>query len=317
MRRIKTQKQLSEELKTEAIKQGFSPVGISRIPGSARIKLRTEALQRWLNSGNQAEMQWMNSPRRQKIDTLLEGVTSLLSVGLNYYVDQKKPNKCLSIARYAWGRDYHKVIDKRLRHLGRWLEKERPNSRWKVCVDSAPLLDKVWAEEAGLGWIGKHSNLINKKYGSWIVLGHLLCTEPLIADTPAKPMCGQCEKCIDACPTNAISEPFVINSNLCLAYHTIENRNSKLPNNIIKALGPWIAGCDICQEICPWNQKELQSNKDPDMQPREWILNITKEKVLSWNDEEWNANLRGTALKRIKPWMWRRNAQAIQNDFYE
>ena len=312
--KIKNQTELSQELKKEAKKEGFDPIGISRVPGSERIKLRTAALQRWLQLGHQADMQWMAAPRRQQIESLLEGVTSLLSVGLNYYVKTTKNPKSLSIARYGWGRDYHKVVTQRLRRLGRWLENERPNSKWKVCVDSAPLLDKAWAEEAGLGWIGKHSNLINKEQGSWLVLGHLLSTEPLIADQPGQVLCGKCQECIKACPTNAITEPFVVNSYRCLAYHTIENRSTNLPKDIAASLGPWVAGCDICQEVCPWNQKKLTSSKDPEMQPREWVLELTKKEALSLTDEEWKNRLKGSALKRIKPWMWRRNAKAIQNE---
>ena len=315
MTRHTIQKQLSENLKNEAKKQGFNPVGITRVPGSERIKLRTAALQRWLKAGYQAEMSWMEAPRRQKIEEMLDGVTSVLSVGLNYYINKNKEPNALSIARYAWGKDYHKVIEKRLKRVGRWLEKEKPSCRWKICVDSAPFLDKVWAEEAGLGWIGKHSNLINKDYGSWIVLGHLLCTEPLEPDKPSKPLCGKCQMCIDACPTKAISEPFTINSNLCIAYHTIENRKEILPEKITSSIGSWIAGCDICQEICPWNQKRIDSSQDPEMQPKAWILELTKKQALSWSDEKWHQVLSGSALKRIKPWMWRRNAKAIQNDF--
>jgi len=314
--RIQSQYQLSKELKIEAKKEGFDLVGIAQIPGSERIKLRTASLQRWLKAGHQAEMKWMAAPRRQKVESLLEGTISILSVGLNYYIKEKKRPEALSIARYAWGMDYHKVITKRLNKVGTWLQKERPESQWKVCVDSAPLLDKAWAEEAGLGWIGKHSNLINQKYGSWIVLGHLLSTEPLIADKPAKSVCGRCQVCIDACPTNAITEPFVINSNLCLAYHTIENRDSKLPKEITSSLGNWVAGCDICQEVCPYNQKEIPSSEDPEMQPKDWVLRLTKKQVLSWSNSQWSQYLRGSALKRIKPWMWRRNAKAIQSDIY-
>ncbi|WP_320668371.1 tRNA epoxyqueuosine(34) reductase QueG [Prochlorococcus sp. MIT 1307] len=311
---MKTPSELSKALKKEAKSQGFTLVGIATIPGSDRIALRTAALQRWLNAGHQGEMKWMAAPRRQKIETLLEDAKSLLSVGLNYYVKENKEAQALSIARYGWGKDYHKVIKQRLKRIGRWLEKERPNTAWKICVDSAPLLEKAWAEEAGLGWIGKNSNLINQHHGSWMVLGHLLSTEPLLPDTPTKPLCGKCQICIDACPTKAISEPFVINSNLCLAYHTIENRSAALPKTITASLGNWIAGCDICQEVCPWNQKELQSSKDPAMQPKDWMLKLTKEQALSWSDNKWNEKLNGSALKRIKPWMWRRNAEAIQSD---
>ena len=178
-------------------------------------------------------------------------------------------------------------------------------------MDSSPLLDKAWAEEAGIGWIGKHSNIINKKIGSWMFIGHLLSTESLTPDKPAKPLCGSCDLCIKACPTNAITKPFIVNSNRCIAYHTIENRKNELPKDIIRSMGNWVAGCDICQDVCPWNHKNIPSSKEPEIQPQEWMLNLTKEKILKWNDEEWKVKLRGTALKRIKPWMWKRNAKSI------
>ena len=312
MNNIKNKAQLSEEIKTQARNQGFNPIGIAIIPGSDRLTLRTKSLERWLAAGHQADMNWMEAPRRQNIESLLKGVKSILAVGLNYYVDKKRDPKALSIARYAWGRDYHKIIEQRLKKIGQWLEKERPSCRWKICVDSAPLLDKAWAEEAGLGWIGKNSNLINQKHGSWMALGHLLCTEPLIPDERTTSLCGACEICIKACPTSAITEPFVIDSNQCLAYHTIENRNEALPMEIKQAMGSWVVGCDICQDICPWNKQDLVSAKDPDLIPKEWILTLTKDQVLDWNQETWNQKLKGSALKRIKPWMWRRNAKATK-----
>tara|TARA_Y100001968_G_C19400356_1_gene740661 strand:- start:594 stop:1541 length:948 start_codon:yes stop_codon:yes gene_type:complete len=303
---------LSQKLKAKALREGFSTAGIASIPGSSRIKLRTAALQRWLKAGNHADMNWMKAERRNNIESLLEGVSSILAVGLNYYVNKEKKPNSLSIARYAWGKDYHKTIEKRLKKLGKWLEKERPDCKWKVCVDAHPLLDKAWAEEAGIGWIGKNSNLLNSNQGSWMLIGHLLCTEELIPDKPAQSLCGQCQKCLESCPTNAITEPFVVDSRLCLAYHTIENRNPRFPNKIKKSIGTWIAGCDICQDICPWNTKEMESNSEPDLQPKEWMLNLTKEDALSWTDKEWKNKLEGTALKRIKPWMWRRNAKATK-----
>ena len=310
---IKSQKELSQKLKEEAFKAGFNPVGIANVPGSSRIRLRTASLQRWLEAGYEGDMGWMKAPRRQNIETLLEGVSSLLAVGLNYYVDVKRdPNK-LAIARYAWGNDYHKVIEKRLKKIGKWLEKERPSCKWKICVDASPLLDKAWAEEAGLGWIGKNSNLINQERGSWMFIGHLLCTETLIPDKPSIPLCGECEECIKACPTDAIVEPFVINSGLCLAYHTIENRSKVIPKNIEKSIGNWVVGCDICQDVCPWNIKKIPSSKDPDITPKEWILKLTKQQAVSWTDEEWSKKLKDSALKRLKPWMWRRNAKATNN----
>tara|TARA_Y100001968_G_scaffold326111_1_gene368564 strand:- start:1655 stop:2755 length:1101 start_codon:yes stop_codon:yes gene_type:complete len=311
---IKSQDLLSKKLKEKANHEGFHPVGIARVPGSNRLKLRTAALERWLEAGHHADMNWMKAPRRKNIETLLSGVKSVLAVGLNYYVDVKQNADSLKIGRFAWGQDYHKTIKKRLKRLGLWLENQRPGCKWKICVDSSSLLEKAWAEEAGLGWIGKHSNVINKEEGSWMVLGFLLCTEELTADKPAKSLCGKCQKCIDSCPTNAISEPFIINSRLCLPYHTLENRNNQLPKEISSSMGQWIAGCDICQEICPWNQKPITSSSDPDMQPKEWILNLTHSQVRSWDENQWQINLQNSTLKRMKPWMWQRNLNAIENN---
>ena len=145
-------------------------------------------------------------------------------------------------------------------------------------------------------------------------IGHLLSTENLEADKPSKPICGECEKCIEACPTKAIEEPFVVNANKCLAYHTLENREKELPKNIINKMGNWIAGCDICQEVCPWNEKDIPTTSEPDLQPSEWILNINRKDALTWSDSKWKENLNQSALKRIKPWMWRRNLNSISNN---
>ena len=308
------QRDLSQALKQRARQEGFNPVGLARLPGSHRLQLRTAALQRWLDQKHQADMGWMAAPRRQNAAQLLDGVQSLLAVGLNYYVrTEVKPGR-LKVARYGWGRDYHRVVEQRLKRVGRWLSEQRPTCRWRVCVDSAPLLDKAWAEEAGLGWIGKHSNVIHPERGSWMVLGHLLTTERLDADEPARSLCGRCSACMDACPTDAIREPFVVDANHCLAYHSIENRSATLPEPIASAMGPWVAGCDICQEVCPWNHRTLPSSDDPDLQPRPWLLDLKKEDVLNWDDASWDERLRGSALRRIKPWMWRRNAEVSTPD---
>jgi len=308
-----SQIELSQNLKRKALDEGFDLVGIASVPGSKSIDLRTAALERWLSAGHHADMNWMHAEKRKNIETLLKGVSSLLAVGLNYYTNHAREPNALRIARYGWGRDYHKVIEKKLKKVGKWLEIQRPNSKWRVCVDSSPLLDKAWAEEAGIGWIGKNSNLINKEIGSWILIGHLLSTEKLLPDKRAKPFCAQCSACMDQCPTNAISEPFVVNSNLCIAYHTIENKSAKLPKKIKKSLDQWIAGCDICQDVCPWNNNRVPHNNDPDMQPKDWMLNLSVEEANNWSDDEWKEKVSGTALKRIKPWMWRRNLLAIKS----
>jgi len=294
---------LAEQLKQEAIAQGFAVAGVAATAGSERLALRNAALERWLAAGYQADMAWMNNPKRRQVEQLLPGVRSLLAVGLNYYVEQQQQVGVARIARYGWGRDYHRVIEQRLKRLGRWLELQQPDCHWRVCVDTAPLLDKAWAEEAGIGWIGKNGNLISKSHGSWLLLGHLLTTVELTPSIPASPLCGSCSACLPACPTGAITEPFVVDSRRCIAFHTIENRNTELPI----ALHGWIAGCDLCQEACPWNQKQAQATEDPELQPRQWMLQSKPAELLNWDASQWDQALRSSALRRIKPHMWRRN----------
>ena len=305
-----TAHQLAEELKAQAQAQGFDPVGIASVPGGARLHLRQASLERWLEAGHQAGMGWMADPRRRRVERLLPGVRSVLAVGLNYHVRAKRGAASLKVARYGWGRDYHRVIHQRLRRLGRWLEGRAPGTGWRACVDSAPMMDKAWAEEAGLGWIGKNGNLIHRRRGSWLLLGHLLTTADLPADQPSPSLCGSCSRCMAACPTNAISEPFVVDSRRCIAYHTIENRDPLLPEGIRAHLQGWVAGCDICQEVCPWNRPDLPASGDGDIQPRNWWLHLEGPEALSWTEEEWDERLRASALRRIQPWMWRRNILA-------
>jgi len=306
-------KEISKKLKEKAISEGFTISGIASIPGSSRLKLRTNALDRWLSNKHHAEMKWMEAERRKSISTLLEGAKSVLSVGFAYINSQNNNNKNntdknLKIGKFCQGEDYHKVIYKKLKKIGKWINLEIPDCKWKICVDTSPLLEKAWAEEAGLGWIGKNSNLISKKNGSWFTLGFMILTKDLMPDKPHQSLCGKCEKCIEHCPTKAIFEPFVIQSDLCIAYHTIENRETTIPKKIEKNLNGWVAGCDICQDVCPWN-KSVPYNNTFENKPKEWIKNLNIE-ALSWDDKTWEENLKGTTLKRIKPWMWRRNIKA-------
>ena len=253
-------------------------------------------------------MKWMEADKRKNINLILDGAKSVLAVGYNYLSEKSIKRNKFKIAKFGQGKDYHKLINQKLKNIGKWINSELPECKWKICVDSSPLLEKAWAEESGLGWIGKNSNLINKEYGSWISLGFMIFNTKFEADKPAKPLCGQCEKCLDKCPTKAITEPFVINSQLCIAYHTIENRDLNLPSIIEKNLNGWIAGCDICQDICPWN-KFAPTNKNIDTHPKQWMEKINLDS-LKWKDHEWSENLKGTTLRRIKPWMWRRNIKA-------
>ena len=307
--KIREREEFSHKIKKKAIFEGFAVSGIASIPGSSRLKLRTKALDRWLGNNYHGEMRWMEAEKRKNVESLLEGAKSILTVGFNYLSEENKERTKFKIAKYGQGEDYHKVIFKKLKKIGKWINEEHPDCRWKICVDTAPLLEKAWAEEAGLGWIGKNSNLINKNYGSWLTLGFMILTKDFAPDNSSQALCGKCEKCIEKCPTNAITEPYVINSELCIAYHTIENRNQSIPKHIEKNLNGWIAGCDICQDVCPWNKK-VPFNKSIEATPRNWIQDIDIGS-LNWDEKQWEKNLKGSALKRIKPWMWKRNIKAI------
>ena len=304
-----TKEELSNRLKKRALSEGFAVSGIASIPGSSRLRLRTKALERWLAKNYHSEMKWMEAEKRKNIESLLNGAKSVLTVGFNYLSEEHKKTTKFKVGKFGQGDDYHRVIQNKLKNIGKWINNEIPDCKWKICVDTSPLLEKAWAEEAGLGWIGKNSNIINKNYGSWLTLGFLILTKDLISDDLAQPLCGKCEKCIQQCPTKAITEPFVINSNLCIAYHTIENRNQNIPEHIENNLNGWIAGCDICQDVCPWNEA-VPFNKSIEASPRNWIKNLNIES-LSWDEKKWKENLQGSTLSRIKPWMWKRNIKAM------
>lgn len=301
---------LAEQIKAEAIALGFDKVGIASVdpPDTAALA----ALDRWLAQGYQAEMGWMASDRRRDVRNLLPNAQSVICVALNYYTgDHPESTPDVGkIARYAWGRDYHRVLEKRLKALARWLQTQQPGCECRWYVDSGPIADKVWAQRAGLGWIAKNSNVISREFGSWIFLGELVTDLALPADRPHTAHCGTCSRCLDACPTQAIVEPYVVDANRCIAYHTIENRAAELPEAIAQNLHGWVAGCDICQEVCPWNQRFAQKTSLPDLQPRSEQLAPELAALATLSEEEWDRQFQGSALRRIKPAMWRRNSRA-------
>jgi len=293
----------AQDVKTHARHLGFHRVGIASVAPAPTSHLNT-----WLKAGYHADMGWLSDERRQRIERVLPGVRSVIAVALNYYSPGEQPSVG-KIARYAWGRDYHRVVGRRLKALAQWLHQQAPDCQTRTYVDTGPVEDKLWAEWAGLGWVGKNSNLITRQYGSWVVLGEILTTLELTPDAAHTEHCGTCTRCLSACPTGAIVRPFVVDSRRCIAYHTIENRQETLPAEIAANLQGWLAGCDICQEVCPWNQRFAQPTDIAEFAPRLPPLSLR-----AWAEvdaETWDRSLRGSALRRIKPFMWRRNAQAL------
>jgi epoxyqueuosine reductase len=301
----------AHQLKQKALTIGFSKVGIS----AAHSRNEVQHLQAWLKKGYHADMAWMADPRRQNIQALMPEVKSVISLALNYYTPyHHDPSRDRAkISRYGWGRDYHKVLGKMLKQLCQWLQQQGDNIQTKWCVDTAPITEKAWAERAGIGWIGKHSNLITREFGSWVFLGEVLTNLELAVDDPHPNHCGKCRLCIDACPTHAIVQPYVVNANLCIAYHTIENRQPTIPPDIAQDMQNWVAGCDICQEVCPYNRRPVTSSIS-DFAPSPQNLSPLLANLANITDEQWDQQFRGSALRRIKSHQFRRNAQVNQNN---
>ena len=297
------------QIKEKALELGFHGVGIASVDSQDSA---VSHLKSWLERGYQADMDWMTNPKRQDIKTLWPEVRSLICLALNYYTPQQhSPEQNHGkISRYAWGRDYHKVLSKKLKALSQWLESQGEQIQTRYYVDTGPVQDKVWAQRAGIGWIAKNGNLITRNYGSWVFLGEILTNLPLEPDRPHSAHCGTCSRCLSACPTQAIVSPSVVDANRCIAYHTIENRAVTLPTEIAKNLQGWVAGCDICQDVCPWNQRFAQVTDVEDFQPRPENLSPKLEELANLTIEEWDRRFISSALRRIKPQQWRRNAQA-------
>jgi len=312
----------SEHIKQKALQLGFHKVGIASVEPAAENKQKrtsealpisasVSALQTWLNNGYQSDMSWMENPKRQDIRLVMPTVQSVICVALNYYAPDRRPegSEYAKISRYGWGRDYHRILHKRLKAIATWLMAQDDEIEARYYADTGPIQDKVWAEQAGLGWIAKNGNLITPDYGSWVFLGEILTNLKLSPDRPHTQHCGTCTRCLEACPTQAITQPFVVDANRCLAYHTIENRG-ELPDSIATNLQGWVAGCDICQEVCPWNQRFAQTTDIAEFHPYPWNVAPTLEEIATLSDADWDQRFPASALRRIKPDMLRRNARA-------
>ncbi|PWT92057.1 MAG: tRNA epoxyqueuosine(34) reductase QueG, partial [Blastocatellia bacterium] len=237
-------------------------------------------------------------------------------VALNYYTPYQhiSDSNTGKVSRYAWGDDYHHVLGDKLRSLLAWIQEQSPDATSKVCVDIQPAMDKAWAVRAGLGWLGKHSNVITPEFGSWVFIGELLLNIELDYDVDEiEDHCGTCTLCIEACPTNAITEPYIVDSNKCISYGTIELRDHELPNEMANNLSGWFYGCDICQDVCPWNRFQQVTNEDR-FRPREGNVDTNLDEVLQLTSQTYAERYRGSAMKRAKLFGLQRNARALTSD---
>lgn len=251
---------LSRAIKQEALALGFDAIGIATVHAPASGKSTAlSRLEQWLQRGYHGTMAWMGRAPERRADPsqVLSGCRSIISVGVNYLTDHRANEQpgYGRIARYAWGKDYHKVLGDRLQQLERRIRSLAPDAVTRSYVDTGPVMEKGWAEQAGLGWIGKHSNLVSAQFGSWLLLGEILTTLELEPDEPATDLCGSCTLCIQACPTNAIVESYVVDATRCISYLTIELRGDQtaVPEELQRLTGNKIFGCDDCLDVCPFN----------------------------------------------------------------
>ena len=302
----------SRKIKERACAEGFQRVGIVRADA---LDDEREHLQQWLGRGLQGEMRWMERETEKRTDPrlILPSARSVVAVALNYYTPHEHTNNPATgkISRYAWGDDYHDVVGDKLKRLLAWIREEWPETEGKVCVDIQPVMDKAWGERAGLGWIGKHSNLITREYGSWVFLGELLLNLELESDAEqVEDHCGSCTLCIEACPTKAIVEPYVVDSNRCISYATIELRAPEIPEAVASNLEGWLYGCDICQDVCPWNRFEQRTDESR-FEPREGNVNANLSDILELTPETYSERFRRSAIKRAKLIGLQRNARTL------
>lgn len=283
------------EVRSLGLSAGFDLVGFARAEA-----LDPAPLRRWLDAGHHASMGWLESSAEVRCDPrlLLPGARSVIALAVNYY----RPGSTElpgggRISRYAWGRDYHKVVGGKLRALRRGLMAGFPGIQLWGGVDAVPIAEKVWAERAGLGWIAKNGNLITRAFGSWVFLATLITDLELSPDAPHPERCGSCELCLPACPTAAIVSPGVIDSRRCLSFHTIEHRDP-WPDWLAADPKDWLFGCDACQDVCPWSKKFAVESTVDDFAPRATLMERSLESFGALDEASYESITEGTALRR-------------------
>jgi len=308
---------LAQQIKVWGNELGFQQTGITDI----ELGQHEQFLQQWLDEGFHGDMDYMfkHGSKRSHPEELIDGTLRIISVRMDYWPEQAKDADSVLndpinayISRYALGRDYHKLIRSRLQKLADKIEQHIGAFGYRVFVDSAPVLEKAIAEKSGIGWIGKHTNVINEKAGSWFFLGEIYTDLPLPVDNPANNHCGSCQSCIDICPTQAIIAPYKLDARRCISYLTIELRDS-IPVEFRKLMGNRIYGCDDCQMVCPWN-KFSSPTQESDFSPRQHLDASELIELFNWNEQMFLKRTEGSAIRRIGFECWIRNiAVALGN----
>lgn len=302
----------SQLIKNEAQKLGFLFCGISKAEFLEEEAPRLEA---WLHKNMHGEMQYMENHFDKRLDPrlLVDGAKSVISLGINYYTDNRQDDPTApKISKYAYGMDYHTVIKDKLRQLLQIINEKIGEVGGRVFVDSAPVLDKAWARKAGMGWIGKNSNLLNKKAGSFFFLAELIIDLELEYDiAPTADHCGTCTNCIDACPTDAIVGPYVVDGSRCISYLTIELKN-EIPQEFKGKMDNWMFGCDICQDVCPWNRFSVL-NTEPAFSPHPELLGLKANDWQEITQDVFQKVFKNSAVKRTKFTGLRRNIEFLSD----
>ena len=307
---IENKSKYSQLIKSEAKRLGFISCGISK---AQFLEEEAPRLENWLNKNMQGEMHYMENHFDKRLDPtkLVEDSKSVISLLLNYYPSQEQTANSYKLSKYAYGTDYHFVIKDKLKQLLHSIQEEIGEVHGRAFVDSAPVLDKAWAAKSGLGWIGKHSNLLTQQVGSFYFIAELIIDLELEYDLPTTDHCGTCTKCIDACPTQAIVEPYVVDGSKCISYFTIELKEN-IPSEFKGKFDDWMFGCDVCQDVCPWNRFS-KSHNEPLFNPHPDLLSMTKKDWEETTEDVFKELFQKSAVKRTKFEGLKRNINFIKD----
>lgn len=285
-------------IKSLAADHGFSFCTIAK---SELLQDAEAYLETWLKKGKHGSMSYMENHRQVRVNPneLLPGAKSVICLAYNYYTKQTQVPGTLKIAKYAYGRDYHKVMKRKMKALAKEIKEKLPAFNFRCFVDSAPILEREWARKSGLGWMGKNTMIINPKMGSFFFLGEIVCDVELTPDPPIKDYCGTCTSCLDTCPTGALEEPYRMDGSKCISYATIELKDETIPSDFKGKMEDWIFGCDICQDVCPWNRFSVEHNESA-FNPIPDLVEMTRNQWQNLTTEQFNDLFEGSAVKRTK-----------------